>query len=193
VLIPTLVGVLVLSAVIGWVISDRSDGSMDNGNDSVTLDSAGTYDEPADSIPVAPDVKGDVLPNVKVEDLAGNAVTTGSLLGQPLVINLWFPTCVPCKKEMPDFAEVQQELGDQVRFVGISTQGTPNDIRSFADDRGVKYELLRDETLALPSKLSIGVYPATLFVTADGHIASLHQGAMTADTLRSTIDDELLG
>jgi thiol-disulfide isomerase/thioredoxin len=193
VLIPTLVGVLVLSAVIGWVISDRSDGSMGNGNDSVTLDSAGTYDEPADSIPVAPDVKGDVLPNVKVEDLAGNAVTTGSLLGQPLVINLWFPTCVPCKKEMPDFAKVQQELGDQVRFVGISTQGTPNDIRSFADDRGVKYELLRDETLALPSKLSIGVYPATLFVTADGHIASLHQGAMTADTLRSTIDEELLG
>ena len=191
VLIPTLAGVLVLSAVIGWAISDRSDGSSAGSDSSVTLDQPGTYDEPPDSIPVAPDVKGDTLPNVQVEDLDGNKVSTASLLGQPLVINLWFPTCVPCKKEMPEFAKVQQELGDQVRFVGISTEGTPDDIRSFADDHGVKYELLRDQSLALPSKLSIGVYPATLFVTADGRIASLHQGAMTAETLRTTIADEL--
>jgi len=190
VLIPTLVGVVVLSATVGWVISDRSDGSG-SANDSVTLDQPGTYDEPADSIPVAPDVQGDALPDVRVQDLDGNAVTTASLLGHPLVINLWFPTCVPCKKEMPDFAKVQQELGGRVRFVGIGTEGTPDDIRGFAADHGVKYELLRDESLALPSKLSIGVYPATLFVTADGRIASVHQGAMTADTLRSTIDDEL--
>ena len=44
-------------------------------------------------------------------DRDGNDVSSRSLLGdRPLVINFWFSTCIPCERELSDFAEVDAEV-----------------------------------------------------------------------------------
>jgi thiol-disulfide isomerase/thioredoxin len=98
---------------------------------------------------------------------------------------------VPCKKELPAFAAVHQELGDRVRFVGLNLQDTPERAQRFARDAGVGYEILLDTDQQIALDLDLANFPSTLFVDASGHIVDLHQGALTADELRALITNKL--
>ncbi len=109
------------------------------------------------------------------------------------MLNIWYSTCVPCRDELPAFAEVHGELGDTVRFVGVNPRKDDADGDRFARDLGVRYELLRDPDGLLLIDAGISNFPSTLFVSADGTIVKLRSGAMNADTLRATINEELLG
>lgn len=186
-----LAGTLAASVAGGFVWS-RLNGTRSSGGDSVTVRTPGVYPEPAGSIAFAPDLGGESLPAVAITDLQGNSVPVGSLVGQPLVINLWFSSCVPCAQELPAFAAVHGELGDRVRFVGIDPQDSAAKAESFAADHGVRYELFLDRG-DLVGALKIGTFPATLFVDASGKVVKLRQGAFDADGLRAAIEEYLPG
>ena len=142
-------------------------------------------------IPTAPAIEGDELPDVPVTALDGEQMSLRDLAGTPMVVNMWFSTCVPCKKELPDFAEVDAELGDSVRFVGLNLQDTPQRAEQFARDAGVQYEIVLDPEQQSALELDVAVFPSTLFVDSAGRIVDLHQGALTADELRAQIAESL--
>jgi peroxiredoxin len=105
-----------------------------------------------------------------------------------MVINIWYSTCVPCARELRDFAEVSGELGDSVQFVGVDPVDDAAEMVSFAADRGVDYPLLLDTDGKLIIAAEVAAFPTTLFVSADGRI--VHQtSAISADDLRQTIAD----
>ena len=54
-----------------------------------------------------------------------------------MVVNLWYSTCPPCARELADFAAVDAEVGDDVRFVGVNPYDTATTMTRFAADRGV--------------------------------------------------------
>lgn len=110
------------------------------------------------------------LPAVDLTDHDGNVVASRSLVGEPLVVNFWFSTCPPCAKEMREFASVHGERGDEVRFIGINPLDDGPSMVEFAAERGVTYELLRDELAEMQSELEITSFPVTLFVTSNGTI-----------------------
>jgi peroxiredoxin len=187
-LVASLVSALVVSAIGGWLLG------RDRGADEVVnINNPALAGEPQGAIPTAPALDGDPLPAVTLRTADGTEVDLLDLGGQPTVINLWFTTCQPCKKELPDFAVVHNELGERVRFIGVNPTGENADrAAAFAAERGVAYELYSDPTASLPTTLGIGTFPATLFVTPDGVIRTTHQGALDADELRRLIDEELL-
>jgi peroxiredoxin len=131
-------------------------------------------------------VEGTPFPDVTLADADGNDVTTADLLGEPLVVNLWFSTCPPCAKELPEFAEVDAER-DDVRFVGVNTIDSVEVMQRFAGERGVEYELYRDDFAELADGVGAVAFPVTLFVTSDGTIVD-QSGALDADELRAKID-----
>jgi thiol-disulfide isomerase/thioredoxin len=174
---------LVLSAVVGFVLSRTGTGSQDG---------VAVLDDPA-GIPTAPALTGEPLPDLSVQTLGGESVALRSFLGErPLVVNLWFSSCVPCRKELPDFAAVHGELGDRVRFVGLNLQDTAERAAEFAAAAGVTYELVLDPEQRIAIELDVLNFPSTLFVDTEGTIVELRQGALSADELRSTIDAMLL-
>lgn len=132
-------------------------------------------------------VEGDTLPSLSVTDHQGAAVESASWIGQPLAINFWFSTCPPCATELPDFAEVHDELGDQVRFIGINPYDTPAAMERFAASRGVDYELYLDEGFNFTNALRIAAFPVTLFVDSNGQIVE-QTGVLDADELRSAVN-----
>jgi peroxiredoxin len=136
------------------------------------------------------DLQGDPLPIVDLGDREGNSVSTASLLGQPLVINFWYASCPPCVKELPDFAEVHAEVGDAVRFIGVNTQDSVEEMERFAADRGVTYELYRDDFGDFVDAIRLVNTPTTLFVTPDGAIIE-QTGVLDADELRSEVEQLL--
>jgi thiol-disulfide isomerase/thioredoxin len=137
------------------------------------------------------DVVGRPLPDAPVQDLAGDTIRTSQLIGRPLVINIWFSTCAPCREELPAFASVSSDLGGDVDFVGINQFPASQREEDFARDLGVTYPLFYDGDSEFITALGIVRYPVTLFVDADGTIER-QSGQLDADELRSIITADLL-
>lgn len=153
------------------------------------LDEPGIYAEPTAA--PNPDVDASELRDVELTDVDGDTVRLDQYLGAPLVINVWFSSCDPCRRELPDFAEVHAELGDRVQFVGIDPMDDVETMLRFAQERGVTYDLLLDERQEFVDAAEIAFFPVTLFVDEAGVV--VHQtGTIDADGLRSAIATHLL-
>jgi len=166
-------------------------GGGDSADETVKLTGADrTAVEPG--IGVNQVVEGKKLPTVDLVDVKGDTVSTKSLLGKtPLVLNYWFSSCRPCKKELPDFAAVDQEMAGKVRFVGVNGFDSAKENEDFARKLGVKYDLLLDPSGMYSKSLGLATAPVTLFVTADGTIVK-QAGEIDASELRSIINTQLL-
>ncbi len=177
---------VVVVAAFFWQQSATSSGNGDESFDAVLDDSQTVVTFPTDGLTNGA-VEGEPLPTAMLVDGDGNEVSTGDLVGEPLVINLWFSTCAPCAKELPAFAEVDSEV-DDVRFVGVNTQDSVAEMERFAGERGVTYDLLRDRFADFTNGIEAVAFPITLFVTSDGMIVE-QTGALDADELRAKIAD----
>jgi peroxiredoxin len=177
---------LALGAVAaGAVIAFTDDGPDVDGE--FVLDEPGIYSEP---VPTASSA-GQTLPDVELVDATGASVALSSFAGTPSVINVWYSSCVPCARELRDFAEVSAEYGGRVQFVGVDPVDDADTMTAFADERGVEYPLLLDSDGEFVTAVSIAAFPTTLFVSADGRILR-QTNAIEADDLRAAIDELLV-
>ena len=80
---------------------------------------------------------------------------------------MWAAWCAPCLKEMPDFEQVHEAMGDRVRFVGLdrADSRTP---RSSWPQTGITYDLLYDPDDTFAPEVGVVAMPTTLFVDAQG-------------------------
>ena len=189
-LVGSLLVAAVVSVAVGWAIAQVRNGSSGSSEPVATLDNSGVIPQPP-SIETNAVVGGDPLPDVAVQTLSGDDVDVRSLVGQPMVINIWSSNCVPCKKELPDFAAAHLVYGDDVRFVGIDYLPPSNREESFARDKGVQYELLYDANGEFITAMGLFAYPVTLFVNADGTVVK-QSGQLDEQQLTELIESELL-
>jgi thiol-disulfide isomerase/thioredoxin len=171
-----------------WSLSSTS--SNDEADDGVVLDRPGEFSEPtiATNAPVA----GTPLPVVDVRTASGDALSTTTLVGAPLVVNVWFADCPPCRRELPAFAAAHATYGERVRFVGVNPRDTPERARSFAEERGVRYEGYFDPDGAFLAAAGIATFPSTLLVDAAGTIVVQRGGEVTQSELEQLIEQWLL-
>jgi peroxiredoxin len=136
-------------------------------------------------------VTGRQFPAVDIQTLTGDTFPTADLVGRPLIVNFWYSTCAPCKRELPAFAAAHAMFGDQVRFVGVDTLPPSDTEEAFARDKGVQYELLYDPDGELTTAVGIATSPQTLFIDASGTILD-QTGELTRDELEELIRTKLL-
>lgn len=187
-LVGSLLGAVAVIGLFAWTQRPSSGG--DGALDARLTDPGAVITYPNDGIGNQA-VAGTKLPEVTLTDADGNDVDTADLLGgQPLVVNLWFSTCAPCAKELPEFAAVDAER-DDVRFIGVDALDSADVMNKFASERGVQYELLRDNLSEFTDGIGAVAMPVTLFVTSDGTIVQ-QTGRIAADELRADIDQLLI-
>jgi len=182
---PGLRSVALLAAipisVVGAFVFSRV-ASSDGDRDALLAD-PGEYVEPGAS--TNPPLAVDALPAVELVAADGASVELASD-GRPMVVNLWYSTCPPCARELVDFATVDDDVGEFVRFVGVNPYDSAAEMVAFAGDRDVKYELLRDPDNALADALGVVTYPVTLFVGRDGYVLE-QTGPLDAAELRARL------
>ena len=125
---------------------------------------------------------GGALPSLTLPCLGGGPDVDLASLRGPLVINLWFSGCAPCREEMPALQEFYTEHGDEVGMLGIDVEIYPDLAISFAELVGATYPQLADpggEILDLPD-LRVPGFPQLLFVDADGEIAFQKAGGVSS-------------
>lgn len=177
-----LVGSLILAVVvIGAVAWAQRPSGNQTEVDASLRDPQAVVTFPSDGLG-NDDVQGERFPEVVLLDRDDNEVDTADLLGEPLVVNLWYSTCAPCAKELPDFAEVDAET-DAARFIGVNTLDSVAVMERFAGERGVEYDQFRDEFAEFTDAIGATAMPITLFVTSHGVIVE-QTGPLDADELR---------
>lgn len=146
-------------------------------------DESSTTTTSTNGIATNADATGRMLPDVTLAAVDGSEVNTASLVGRPLLINFWYSTCEPCRREMPALADAHATFGDRVDFVGVNMSDPAVVARNFADRYGVLFPILLDNGSALTLELGVSIAPTTLFVDANGTIVDQVSGELTAEDL----------
>ena len=134
---------------------------------------------------------GSKLPAINLENVDGQEVSTQSLLNKPLVVNVWYSTCEPCRRELPALAKADMQYRDQVRFVGVNIKDSATVAREFASQYGVKFELLLDKNGQFISQLGIATAPVTLAIDQRGVIVGQKAGEISASELDELVKELL--
>lgn len=113
-------------------------------------------------------------------------------LDKPLVVNFFAAWCAPCRAELPDFETVYGELREQVNFLGVSRDPSAGPSLDLLTETGVSFPTGWDMNGGLFSELGLLAMPSTLFVDSEGFVAETWSGVLTADNLRSLINEHLL-
>lgn len=89
---------------------------------------------------------------------------------------------------MPDFEAVHVARSDEVTFVGVSLQDTPEAAQALAERTGVTYDLVRDTESELFRVVGGTSMPTTVFISASGEVIDVQSGELPPRTLDENID-----
>ena len=102
----------------------------------------------------------------------GSETSLAAYEGKYVLLNFWATWCAPCRKEMPDLAALQDELGsDTFEVVTIATGRNPRPaMEAFFDDIGVdNLPLHTDARQNLARSLGVLGLPVTLLLDPEGN------------------------
>ena len=108
-----------------------------------------------------------------------------------VVLNFWYPSCPPCRDEMPAFQEAWGQVrGEDVRFLGLFVpQGfdSEQDARDFVQDSGLTYDFATDQGAMIALDYRLEYFPKTYFIDKSGRVFAEVISALDADQIAETV------
>lgn len=132
-------------------------------------------------------------PNITLESMDGEQLTLNEVDGA-VVVNFWATWCPPCRHEIPDLIDVQNEYGDRgLVVVGISRDDEGEEVvRPYAEDKAINYPLVISQDDELEAELgTVYALPTTLLIDPDGMVTHRMMGLFDVDSLREQLDEWL--
>src|SRR5574341_1567153 len=93
--------------------------------------------------------------------------------GKVILLNVWATWCDPCRAEMPSIERLYRELGPkglQVVAVSIDDAGAEGDIRDFAREYGLTFDILHDPTGGIQRIYQLIGVPESFLIDRNGVI-----------------------
>ena len=181
--IASVVFILISVSVLGRWLNRDATQTYNLTNDSAAL---------SNEIATNKDNTGLQLAKVELISVDGTTVSTDSFLGTPTIINIWYSTCEPCRRELPVLASAAEQYGDKVHFVGVNIKDSAKVAKDFATKYRVNFEIFLDLNGAFISSSGISTAPVTLAVNAQGLIIAQIAGELSTNKLTALVT-ELLG
>lgn len=122
------------------------------------------------------------LPNVKVETLDGNEVSTNQILKDsiPVVLTFWSTICKPCITEHDAFTEAYEDFKKEVDFkivsISIDDRRNSSRVKSLVKGRGWPFEFYIDVNQDLKRAMNVNVQPQLFILDPKGNIVYSHTG-----------------
>lgn len=124
--------------------------------------------------------------------LDGGLISLIDFRGTPLVVNFMASWCGACQAELPAIQKLSSQLGAKVQFLGVALQDAPGDVHALVTRTGVTYPVALDPDGTLFQSFGAASMPTTVLIGADGRVALVHQGELTAQQLGALINEKLL-
>ena len=171
----TLIGIVVIAAV--------ACGSDDDAKSVAEVAAGGSNIE----VGTAPDVTG--------ETFTHGDFSLDQHEGKPVLINFWFPSCPPCRAEMPDLQAAYEKYGDDVAFIGVQQLGLDSAAngQAFTRDLGLTYPNMPDVGSTIQFGYEVSSFPSTIFLDKNHNIARTWTGIISEEQLGEQLDALLTG
>jgi thiol-disulfide isomerase/thioredoxin len=133
------------------------------------------------------------------ETLSGDQLDLASLRGKPVVVNVWWSECPPCRKEAPILQQASSELAGGGSVVGINIRDTSKDnALAFERTFDVTYPSIYDfgsqQLLNFPPPYNPRDMPSTMVLDDQGRVAALIRGEIPSKTtLLELVEDVAAG
>lgn len=104
-------------------------------------------------------------------DDATHVVRLSDYRGSVVLLNVWATWCDPCRREMPSIEKLYQELGPKgfrVVAVSIDDGGAEADIRDFAREYRLTFDILHDPTGGIQRTYQLIGVPESFLIDKDG-------------------------
>lgn len=144
------------------------------------------------STEIAVDKRGDAY-DFSGETFSGETFTLSEKRGTPVVLNVWYASCAPCRKEAPDLVKLHDTYASKgVTFVGVNVRDEAGPAQAFEQKFSIPYPSIpdRDGTImyALRGQVSPNAVPSTLVFDAKGRVAARISGLADPSILGAMID-----
>jgi cytochrome c biogenesis protein CcmG/thiol:disulfide interchange protein DsbE len=130
-------------------------------------------------------------PDFSLNTLDGETFRLGDHRGEVVVLNFWATWCPPCRREIPDFVSLQNDLGPRgLQFVGVALERSagPEEVRAFAEKMNINYPIgLGDGSIAEKYGGVRGL-PMTFVIGPEGTIRKHIPGMTTEDRIRPLLE-----
>lgn len=136
-----------------------------------------TYDA-AYSCDVVASENPNELPALVLPCMDGSGDIDMNLIAGPLVLTIWASWCVPCKKELPAFAAINDKLKEAnfpAHILGLNWIDDPESAAMAAKDWGLNFPSVHDGDALMRAPLGVNSQPATLFIDSSGKIIHIER------------------
>jgi cytochrome c biogenesis protein CcmG/thiol:disulfide interchange protein DsbE len=127
------------------------------------------------------------LPSITLLDMNGKKVNVADYgkSGKITILSFWATWCIPCKKELANMAELQEDwakkYNTQIVAVSIDDSRNTTKVKPYVDGQRWEYEVLLDVNQDLKRNLNIPSVPFTILVDSEGKIVYTHSGYTEGD------------
>ena len=124
---------------------------------------------------------------------SGDSLSSDQLAGVITVINFWYTGCAPCRVEMPELIELQDQfLSDEVQFIGVNVRDTSETALAFARQINLNFPSVMDAktgsvVLAFTGVVTPQAVPTTLVVDSEGNVSARVLGRIDKGILEELI------
>jgi thiol-disulfide isomerase/thioredoxin len=125
---------------------------------------------------------GDIPPDFTFRLEDGRYTRLSELKGRPVLINFWATWCGPCRQEMPEIVNAAAEKENLI-VLAVNQEESLSLVEPFAEEFKMELPVLLDPEGKVGWLYQARGLPTTVFVDADGKVASVFIGRMTPQAL----------
>lgn len=118
-------------------------------------------------------------PNFTLPAVTGGKKSLVDYRGKVVMVNFWATWCGPCKREIPDFIEMQEnfrEDGFEILGVSLDQPGEEAMVAQFVKQNGINYDVLYGNGEIAQLYGGVRSIPTTFLVDREGNIVSSKVG-----------------
>ncbi len=128
-------------------------------------------------------------PDFALSDLNGQQIKLSDYKGKVVVLNFWATWCPPCRKEIPDFNELQAQYGDKgLQFIGVALDEEGlSKVKKWTSTNPVNYPVVIADAAVKKAYGEMNAIPVTLLIDRQGIIRTKYIGMRQKAIVESMI------
>lgn len=117
-------------------------------------------------------------PGFELPLVGGGSASLEQYRGSVVMLNFWATWCGPCKREIPDFIELQKQYADKgFTILGVALD-EPADVEAFTKANGINYPILLGDNEISNAYGGIRSIPTTVLIDREGNIVATEVGML---------------
>lgn len=129
--------------------------------------------------------------DLNLRDVNGEMVNLSDYKGKVIILDFFATWCPPCRQEIPDFIDLQNEYSDKgFTMIGVSLSKM-GDSKAFAQGLGINYPVLIDDGYASAVYGPIRSVPTTFIIGKDFKIVKKYIGYRPKEVFEADIRELL--